>query len=144
MYRDTGYDPDDRAVLGYDPDIISTTRRVSMTSARRVLAVIVRSQEDFEIYWGVEVRLDSRGGRRFDYWMDLHDNDSGGYGCWVREAGRDGGGVRGRFVYGTDRVVCRVRIGVEHPDKRIRWKLISTSRYEGVTEYAPNDRGWYT
>jgi hypothetical protein len=65
-YIDTAHDPDDRPVMGYDPDIRSTTRKVSAVNGDRVLRIVVRAYEDFGLYWFVTVRLDTRGGRLVD------------------------------------------------------------------------------
>jgi hypothetical protein len=52
-YIDTAHDPDDRPVMGYDPDIRSTTRKVSAVNGDRVLRIVVRAYEDFGLYWFV-------------------------------------------------------------------------------------------
>ena len=145
-YEDTGYDPDDRAIVASDPDIASTTRRVWRKHSGRFLSIVLRAYEEFGIYWRVKARLDSRGGPRVDYTLSLFNADHGGTGCnlyrrtdIVREL------AAGHFQQSGDRASCGIRIRHLHPTKAVRWKLISESGYEdGDIEYAPNDRTWYT
>lgn len=143
-YEDTGSDPDDRAVLVHDPDIASTTRRVWTKEAGRFLSVLIRAYEEFGIYWGIEARLDSKGGPRVDYTIRLYNADTGGAGCDLYRRTGFNHVARGHFRQAGDEVRCRIRVRDLHPTKRIRWKLISESGYGGPTEYAPNDRTWYS
>jgi hypothetical protein len=142
-YEDTGFDPDDRAIVGSDPDVHRTTRRVFSTSHGRMLSISVRAYEEFGLYWGLRIPLDSRGGPHSDYVMRLFNADQSGAGCSIsgQGEGRSTGGFRqDGFV-----AACRVPARLAHPNKGIRWKIISESGYnepQGETERAPN-RGWY-
>lgn len=143
-YESTGYDPDDREILISDPDIASTTRRVWTSEHGRFLSIEITAYEDFGDWWSIDVRLDSRRGRRVDFIMNLQNRDHGGTSCTVYKP--DSGNVHRRPLRQSgDEVSCRVAIRHVESDKRIRWKLISTSGYDGgETDYAPNNRAWYT
>lgn len=141
-YQDTGYDPDDRPVLG-DPDVRSTTRFVGRLDGHQVVSVSVRAYAEFGVWWFINVRIDSRGGPRADYRMRLWNGDMSGRGCSLKRIGT-GGSVRGVFDQQADRASCRVFIRRIQSTKRIRWKLVSRSGHSGgITEYAPNGGGWY-
>jgi hypothetical protein len=44
----------------------------------------------------------------------------------------------------ADRVACRVRLGLVHATKMIRWKLSSISEWKGGgDDHASNGGGWY-
>jgi hypothetical protein len=144
-YRDVGTDPDDRAVVGYDPDIRQTTRRVKSSEGGRVLIVRVWTYEDLGVFWRMEVFLDSRGGGAFDYRMLLANGDLGGAGCQIDRRGGGRDQIDGRFRQVGNLAECRVRARLVNPNKRIRWRIRSGSGYnepESETEVAP-DRGWY-
>jgi hypothetical protein len=141
-YVDRGSDPDDRASVGYDPDIRATVRKVETGFHGRRLTIVVRAYERFGIYWFIEVRMDARGGRRADTGMRLWNADQSGMGCevWKRAHRREA--LEGAFGQTGDRARCRVPIRLIDPNKRIRWRLVSESGYDGETERAP-DAGWY-
>jgi hypothetical protein len=144
-YQDTGYDPDDRAVVGDDPDIRSTTRRVALAGDGRVLKIKVRAYEDLGVWWRMEVLLDSRRGPRFDFRLVLRNGDVGGSGCSLDRRGGGDDFIEGSFRQAGDRTRCTVPARLVDPDKRIRWRIRSPSGYdepESVTERAP-DHGWY-
>jgi hypothetical protein len=142
-YQDVGFDPDDRPVLGADPDIRRTVRRVFLGAEGRVLRIRVWTYEDLGLYWSMTVRLDTRRWIRPDYTMVLYNGDNSGRGCYVYPRGHRSEAVRGRFRQQDDLARCRVPLALVHPDKRIRWRIVSPTSYEGgITERAPN-HGWY-
>lgn len=141
-YVDRGSDPDDRASVGYDPDIRATVRKVKTGSHGRRLTIVVRTYERFGIWWSIDVRMDARGGLRADTGMELWNADQSGMGCWVWKRGHRRDPVKGTFRQRADRARCRVPIRLIDPNKRIRWRLVSESGYDGETERAP-DAGWY-
>jgi hypothetical protein len=145
-YESRGTDPDDRAVLGSDPDIRATIRRVETGRERRTLAIVVRAYEDFGVWWSMTAPLDTRGGSKIDAFMSLYNADLNGSGCRAYRRGDREDAMEGRFVQSGDRVRCRVPIRVVRPNKRIRWRLVSRSAYderESETERAPNS-GFYS
>lgn len=153
LYVDTELDPDDVPVdpgscCQQDPDIRSTTRKVAVDDGRRSLFITFRSFESLVGYWTVSVPLDTRGGGRIDARMRIHDSGVGPTGCGVRFLAK-GPRRRGRLSLPLvgDRATCRVPLAWVHPNKRIRWKLISRAGVEGsepgVDEYAPDDHGWF-
>ncbi|MEX1262875.1 MAG: hypothetical protein WEE66_02900 [Actinomycetota bacterium] len=143
--RDTGYDARDiePGPGGYNPDIRSTTRRVSERGGRRVLAIVVRFYGR-QGGWPLDVRLDAMGGSRVDHLMRTFGEE-----CYVWPKGDRAEGVQGRGATRGDRFVCRVPARVVTPSKSIRWKVQTRppdgSRRLGIFEidYAPSDRGWY-
>lgn len=146
-YEDTGYDPDDRAVVGFDPDIASTTRRLWSQDRGRFLSVIVRAYEEFGFYWFIDARLDSRGGPRVDFTIRLFNADMEGAGCALFRRTGSRQVTDGNWRQTGHGTRCVVPIRHLQPTKEIRWKLISHSGYdeeESETEYAPNDRTWYS
>lgn len=145
-YVDVGHDPDDRAItgsppIGGDPDIRSSIRRVEQRRGGRMLVMVIRAYEDFTMYWTIDARLDSRGGRRADKVLHLYNADTGGAGCYV------GRGAQIRSLYFRQvgpTARCRIAIRLLKPTKEIRWRLVSETLYEGgEREVAPNGRGWY-
>ena len=143
-YRDKGHDPDDRPALGFDPDIRATVRSVWLTEhAGRQLRVKFRAYERLGVWWFVNVRLDSRGGPQVDYVIFLSDQDLGGSGCAIRR-GLPGPPVEGSFSQERDRASCRVPARLVRPTKKIRWKLVSPSGYDGTSDAAPNGSRWFT
>lgn len=144
-YRDTFRDPDDRPPAGTDPDLRSTSRRVVTVEGRRVLIVSVRAYEEFDIAWNITTRLDSKDGPRRDFVMYIYDADQSGRGCRFYPGGHPRDFIRGRFTQVADRVACRVRLGLVHATKMIRWKLSSISQWKGGgDDHAPNGGGWYS
>jgi hypothetical protein len=141
-YQDRGFDPDDRRVVGYDPDIRSTVRTVWTTDGGRALSVKFRAYEELGVYWDVTAYLDSRGGHRADYLIDMVNADQSGAGCRVYRRKHSERAVDGRFRQHGDRARCRVPARLVHPTKRIRWRLRSESGYVDTVEAAP-DHGWY-
>lgn len=140
-YEVRGFDPDDRAAIGGDPDIRSTILRVGPTENGRALVLVVRAYETLSDWWTVEARLDAQGERRADHILLLWNADTGGLGCSVRER-RDHETERGAFHQNGRAARCRVPIRLVEPDEPIRWRLVSTSGYDGDLEVAPN-RGMY-
>ena len=143
--RDTGYDARDiRPVPGRDnPDIRSTTRRLSRLDGRRVLAIIVRFYERHG-GWPLDVRIDANGGPRVDHMMRTFGEE-----CFVWPKGDREEAVQGRGAARGDRFVCRVPARVVEPRKSIRWK-VQTRAPDGSLrlgafeiDYAPSNRGWY-
>jgi len=144
-YRDVGYDPNDRPVVGYDPDIRSSLRRVYPTDDGRMLKVKVTAHERLGVWWYMEVFLDTRGGPEPDAKMFLANGDLSGRGCSIATLRGPDHWRRGRFRQHHRWTSCRVRAGFVKPDKRIRWRIVSPSGYEepeSTTERAPN-HGWY-
>ncbi len=153
VYVDTGYDPDDVPIdegscCQQDPDVRSTTRKVTTGTNGRSLFITFRTYERLLGYWTVRVRLDTRGGPHTDAHMALRDSGVGPTRCGVRflaEGPRRQGTLR--LPQGGRRATCRVPLGWVHPSKRIRWRLLSPAGLEGtepgVDEFAPDDRGWY-
>ena len=143
--RDTGFDPDDvDSPSRFDPDIRSSTRKLSTRDGRRVLAIIVRFYER-DAGWGLGVRLDARGGHRADHLMSTLGQD-----CYVWPSGSRGERVQGRASAHGERFVCRVPARVVSPNKSIRWKIHThvpdgsrLSRTDFEIDYAP-DQGWYS
>lgn len=144
-YRDVGHDPDDRPMLGDDPDIRRTSRRVYRSNrGRMVLKVKVHAYETLGLFWGMKVFLDSRGGRRPDHVMGIGASDTL-TSCSVHPRGHRRQATFGKFWMTGDLTYCRVPLESINPNKRIRWRIVSRS-YEpegGVTERAPN-QGWYS
>ena len=153
LYRDTKSDPDDVPIdpgscCQQDPDLQSSTRKVTISGARRALFITFRTYEALEGYWAVIVRLDTRGGPLVDAGMSIHDSGLGPRGCGVRLKSANHR-RRGTLQISDDgdRATCWVPLRWVHPNKRIRWKLISLAGQEGsepgVDDHAPDDRGWY-
>lgn len=154
VYVDTGYDPDDVPIdegscCQQDPAVRSTTRKVgSSTSGRRSLFITFRAFERLSGYWTVRVFLDTRGGPHADARMRLADSGVGPTRCGVRflaEGPRRQGKLH--LPRSGRRGTCRVPLRWVHPNKLIRWRLLSPAGLEGtepgVDEYAPDDRRWY-
>jgi hypothetical protein len=142
-YQDVGVDPDDRPVLAFDPDIRRTVRNVFVGAEGRVLRIRVWTYEDLGIFWSMTVRLDSRRWIRWDYTMVLFNFDLSGKGCSVYRRGHRDEAIEGWFRQEGDLTRCRVPLSLVHPEKRIRWRIVSPTGYEGgITERAPN-HGWY-
>ena len=131
-YEMRGFDPDDRKAVGGDPDIRSTILRVGPTEHGRALVLVIRAYETLSDWWTVEARLDAQGERRADHILLLWNSDTGGAGCTIHER-RDHETERGAFHQHGRAARCRVPI---------RWRLVSTSGYDGDLEVAPN-RGMY-
>jgi hypothetical protein len=143
-YQDTGFDPDDRVAMGFDPDIRSTTRFVWRDDqGLRWSKIRFTAYEPLGLYWFVTVRLDSRGGPRLDYIMRLANADQSGRGCSIYPRGKPAQFVRGSFWQGGVAARCRVPLSFVHRTKRIRWKLRSPSGYSGDVDVAPNGGGFY-
>ena len=157
VYEDTGHDPDDVPIdegscCQQDPDVQSTTRKVATNrKGGRSLFLTFRTFRTFESlqgYWTVRVFLDTRGGPHTDAKMRLHDPGDGPTRCGVRflAYGPRRQGVLTLPPFGS-RATCRVPLRWVHPNKVIRWRLVSPAGVEGsepgVDEYAPDDRGWY-
>jgi hypothetical protein len=144
-YRDTYHDPDDRPAVGTDPDLRSTKRQMATVNGRRVLIVSVRAYEELEPRWNITTRLDSKDGPRRDFVMYIYDADQSGRGCRFYPAGHPKDFIRGRFTQVADRATCRIRFGLVHATKRVRWKLSSISEWKGGwDDHAPNGGGWYS
>jgi hypothetical protein len=144
-YQDVGFDPDDRAVVGGDPDIRSTARVVWTDRGLRWLKVRFTAYEPLSFFWRVKARLDSRGGRRVDYVIELWNADNSGRGCAVHRQGQTNGDnwVRANFrQVDDDTARCVVRLYQVRPTKRIRWRLRSPSGYGAEADLAPNS-GFY-
>lgn len=138
-YADTAFDPDDRRVLALDPDIRSTTRRVTVRDGHRFLTIAFHAYEALGDYWFVRTRLDSRAGPERDYKM-LIANEEGGA-CLLYRPHEDS--VRGKFSQASHRAACRIPARFVRPTKQIRWKIFSPSGYShGNKEYVPNDGRW--
>lgn len=143
--RDTGYDARDidPGPAGFNPDIRSTTRRLSTQGGRRVLAIVVRFYER-QAGWPLDVRIDANGGPRVDHLMRTFGEE-----CFVWAKGDRAQAVQGRGATRGDRFVCRVPARVVTPTKSIRWKVETrppeNSRRRGPFEidYAPSNHGWY-
>jgi hypothetical protein len=144
-YTDRGFDPDDRRVIGFDPDIRSTVRKVWTTDgSSRALRVKFQAYERLGNYWSVMVFLDSRRGPKADYVIELDNADMSGKGCSVYPRGHRGQEVPGSFRQRRDTALCRVRARLVDPTKRIRWRLRSPSGYvHDNVDIAPNGGGWY-
>jgi hypothetical protein len=148
-YKHVGFDPDDRPIdptscCQQDPDIRSTMRRVwEDAGGRRWLTIKFRAYEWLIGYWSVTARLDSRGGRSYDYRLTLWDDGLGQAGCYLRPGHRIG---QYHPSEQRDRVRCRVPLRWVEPTKQIRWRLFSPKGLEGtgvrIYEHAP-DHGWY-
>jgi hypothetical protein len=144
-YVDRGFDPDDRRAAGLDPDIRSTVRRVWITEgSRRALSIKFRAYERLGNYWDVMALLDSKGGLRADYVMDLYNYDQSGRGCAVWPQGHPHQSIQGEFRQRGHTARCKAPARLVLPSKRIRWRLRSTSMYaRNNTDIAPNGGGWY-
>jgi len=141
-YWDVGFDPDDRTELG-DRDIRRTSRRVYRTDRGRMLKIKVHTYEELGWYWWFDVHIDSRGGPRRDDVMSIVNADMNGNFCWVTRRGRESR-HEGRFRQGGTWTSCRIEARLVHPEKRIRWRIVSMTIDEVRTplDRAP-DRGWY-
>jgi hypothetical protein len=138
-----GFDPDDRAPIGADPDIRSSVLSIGPREDGRFLVLVVRAYEDFLDYWVIQARFDTQGERRADHTMTLWNADTGGSGCSVRERGQGNPSEDGIFRQRGRAVRCRVPIRRLEPDRSIRWRLVSDSGYvDGNREQAP-DVGMY-
>ena len=143
--RDTGYDARDidPGPGGFNPDIRSSTRRLSKQGGRRVLAIVVRFYER-QGGWPLDVRIDANDGPRVDHLMRTFGEE-----CFVWPKGDRAEAVQGRGATRGDRFVCRVPARVVTPTKSIRWKVETRppedSRRLGSFEvdYAPSNHGWY-
>ena len=154
VYKDTGFDADDiprdqGEEMGVrDPDIRSTTRKITLEDAGgRTLSIAVTTYEYFYGYWRIVVRLDSRGGPRADARMIIRDDGGGFERCRVRFLS-SGEAHLGELRFpgeppSYERVVCGAPLRWVHPNKRIRWTLISRAAGNGIDEYAPSDHTWY-
>ncbi|HTG48651.1 MAG TPA: hypothetical protein VK646_13460 [Actinomycetota bacterium] len=139
-----GFDPDDRPRLGSDPDLRSTWRTVRRgPHGHGWLTVAFRAYEPLGVFWFVNVFLDTRGGPRWDYRMNLIDADLSGRGCWLRSRLDRSLNQRSRFRMGGDHASCTVPIGSIVRTKPIRWRLVSPSGSNGIADVAPNGGGWY-
>jgi hypothetical protein len=142
--RDTGFDANDVPPAGRnDPDIRSTTRRLTQLEGRRVLAIVVRFYEEHG-WWPLWIRLDARGGPRVDHIVSTFGDQ-----CYVWPKGRRRDRVEGRASVDGDRFVCRMPAREVSPTKQIRWK-VRTQPPDGsrrgsdfVMDFAPSNRGWY-
>jgi hypothetical protein len=135
-YRTTGFDSNDRS--GRRPDISSSTRKVwAASNGHRYLTVTFRTYEVLPSWWNAVIALDSRGGSLGDVRMHIWDNGDDGHGCEVR-------GRKGAFHRHGRWGSCRIPIRFVHPNKRIRWKVLSLAPFDiGNADFAPNDRRWY-
>jgi hypothetical protein len=150
-YLDAGRDPNDVPVdrtscCQQDPDIAYTTRKVWVDRHRRAwLNVSFATHDPLDDYWSVAVRLDTRGGPRYDARIVIFD-DGASEDCRFRRRGMTARDARHRII-DVDRVQCRVPLRWIEPRKRIRWRLFSAGGGEGtgpaIDEYAP-DMGWYS
>ena len=141
--RDTGYDERDiEPRPGRDPDIRSTTRKLTVNDGRRVLAIIVRFFEDHPRF-ALEIHLDARGGPGVDHIMSVQTE------CNVWRKGHRHDLVEGTSHLRGGRFVCRVPARAVSPTKPIRWKVRtkvpdgSRRATEFEIDYAPSNRGWY-
>ena len=154
-YVDVGHDPNDRnydetSCCQQDPDIRWTTRKLWVDERDRAwLTIKFQAYEIFTGYWSVIARLDSRGGPRADYRLQVRD-DGSVVTCSITSR-RTSDVRRGQARQGLSSgrpATCRVPLGFVHRDKRIRWRLFSPAEVPGEgsepssDEYAP-DRGWY-
>lgn len=88
-YKDVGFDSDDRATVG-DPDIRSTARVVWRDDEGvRWLRIRFTAYEPLGNYWFMKAFLDSRGGSRADYVIELVNADQSGKGCSVHPRGQN-------------------------------------------------------
>jgi hypothetical protein len=145
-YTDYGSDPDDRRPVGFDPDIRATARKVwAAPNGHRYLTMSFWTYEHLGLYWVVLVKIDSRGGPLADHRLEMYNADQSGKGCSMWKAGASSSTARrGAFRQSGRLATCRIPLPSVQPNKRIRWKLISTSGYvKDNVEYAPNSRGWY-
>ena len=145
LERDTGYDARDidPGPAGFNPDIRSTTRRLSTQGGRRVLAIVVRFYER-QAGWPLDVRIDANGGPPVDHLMRTFGEE-----CYVWPKGDRTEAVQGRAATRGDRFVCRLPARLVTPTKSIRWK-VETQPPEGrrrlgpfEIDYAPSNHGWY-
>jgi hypothetical protein len=121
LYVDTGYDPDDIPIdegscCQQDPDVNSTTRKVTTSTKGRSLFITFRTYERLLGYWTVRVRLDTRGGPHTDAKMRLADSGVGPTRCGVRflaEGPRRQGSLR--LPRSGHRATCRVPLRWVHP-----------------------------
>lgn len=141
--RDTGYDERDiEPRPGRDPDIRSTTRKLTVDDGRRVLAIIVRFYEHHPRF-ALEIHLDARGGPPVDHLMSVQTE------CNVWRKGHRHDLVEGKSHLRGGRFVCRVPARAVSPTKSIRWKVRtkvpdgSRRATEFEIDYAPSNRGWY-
>ena len=141
--RDIGYDERDiEPRPGRDPDIRSTTRKLTVNDGRRVLAIIVRFYEHHPRF-SLEIRLDALGGPSVDHFMSVVDE------CNVWRKGHHRDLVEGKSHLRGGRFVCRVPARAVSPTKSIRWKVRtrvpdgSRRGTEFEIDYAPSNRGWY-
>jgi hypothetical protein len=140
--RDTGFDARDvETGSRFEPDISSTTRRLATHEDRRVLAIVVRFYDPVA-GWGLEIRLDARGGPRVDHVMNTFGED-----CFVWPKGHRRDAVQGRAVARGRRFVCRIPARAVSPTKSIRWKVRTRPPEDPddsfEVDHAPSDRGWY-
>jgi hypothetical protein len=145
--RDVGFDPNDVPALpAIDPDIRSTTRKLTVQDGRRTLSLVVRFY-DPQGWWPLWIRLDARGGPRVDHIVSTFGDE-----CYVWPKGRrhDGVEVRGDVRSGArgGRVVCRMPARLVSPTKSIRWKVL-TKYPDGdpgdtfEVDHAPSNHGFY-
>jgi len=140
-YRDTGYDPND---VKSTPDVRSTTRKVLQVDGRRVLAVVVRSYgrwPGWRTGFGVKVKLDTRGGPRFDAKLLLLSGEDAI--CTAVRNDEQLSPLDLGFSRDRTRIVCRVPMPFLGPNKRIRWKVMAGTWRLRHPDYAPSDRSWY-
>lgn len=141
-YSDVGYDPEDRTGPG-DRDIRRSLRRVYPVEGRRALKIKIHTYEDLGWWWWFDVYIDSRGGSRHDYVMQIVNGDMNGNSCGVARRGSDRY-QEGRFRQAGTWTSCRVPASKVHPTKRIRWRIVSReiSAERPPLDRAPN-HGWY-
>ncbi|MGH2629763.1 MAG: hypothetical protein ACRDHI_04285 [Actinomycetota bacterium] len=137
--RDTGFDA--RDMDPQEPDIASTTRKLSTHQGRRVLAIIVRFY-DRDAGWPLRVHLDATGGRRVDHVMNAFGEE-----CFVWPKGDRNAGKSGRASARGDRFVCRVPARWVSPTKSISWKVCTRPPEDPSPgfeiDHAPSDQEWY-
>jgi hypothetical protein len=142
--RDTGFDANDVPPNGHiDPDIRSTTRKLTVDDGGRQLSIVVRFYERHG-GWPLWIRLDARLGPRVDHIVSTFGDS-----CFVWPKGHKRDGVEVRAEAHGRRFVCRMPARLVSPTKSIRWK-VRTKVPDGssrdstfVIDYAPSDRGWY-
>ncbi|HEU4355210.1 MAG TPA: hypothetical protein VFT27_06435, partial [Actinomycetota bacterium] len=145
-YVDRGSDPQEGSGQATVVDIGRSIRRLHPTEHGRKLGIVIIPYELANNSYDIHVYLDSRGGHRADFWLDL-DNTEGPRRCHVYRRGRHEPVARCRIIEGGNpgtitRIKARFPARYVHPNKRIRWRIVAVPLNENWSDRAP-DRGWY-
>lgn len=120
----------------------STTRRVLRIGNRHLLAIVIRSYEQWPVRRErsvVVVKLDTRGGPLAESRLVLYNGREVYCGLYIGND-RGFGGSIGRRPHSMK---CKIAMRYLDANKRIRWKVLATTDGTHHSDYAPNSRGWY-